>query len=231
MTGASIGMAVLEILIMLVVGVAALFSAANQKRSRQQRSIELNDLGRRLGFDQFRADRDNEFVMGWGFLSPLSKGEDRYAFNILRGIYQGRALFIFDYHYRTQQGKESKDICGTILMLVEKQAFPQLFIQQENMRDRIASALGIGNEVKLESAEFSRAFSVRSPDKKFAYDVCNPQMMEYLLANQDLQVEINGPVISLQFEPLLPVDQIELNLQRLTQIRSLMPDYLFAQNA
>ena len=68
---------------------------------------------------------------------------------------------------------------------------------------------------------------MRSPDKKFAYDVCNPQMMEYLLKNPGLQVEIQGPVLSLVFEPQLPVGQIESNLQRLIEIRSRLPEYLF----
>ena len=36
-------------------------------------------------------------------------------------------------------------------------------------------------DIKFESAEFSKTFCVRSPDKKFAYDVCNAKMMEYLL--------------------------------------------------
>jgi len=30
---------------------------------------------------------------------------------------------------------------------------------------------------------------VRSRDKKFAYDVCHPRMMEYLLARRDLAIE------------------------------------------
>jgi hypothetical protein len=68
---------------------------------------------------------------------------------------------------------------------------------------------------------------VRSQDKRFAYDVCNPQMMEYLLANRDLEVEIQGPVILLAFESQLPVGQIEFNLQRLIEIRSRLPQYLF----
>jgi len=57
--------------------------------------------------------------------------------------------------------------------------------------------------------------------------VCNPQMIEYLLANRGLQIEIQGPVILLAFEPQLPVGQIEFNLQRLIEIRSRLPDYLF----
>ena len=56
-------------------------------------------------------------------------------------------------------------------------------------------------------------------------------MMEYLLANRDLSVEIENQAASLLFNSCLSFDQIESNLNRLAQIRSLMPDYLFTQNA
>jgi len=68
---------------------------------------------------------------------------------------------------------------------------------------------------------------VRSGDKKFAYDVCNPQMMDFLLSNGNLRVEIQGPVILLAHSPQVPVDAIELGLERLAQIRSFLPEYLF----
>jgi Protein of unknown function (DUF3137) len=86
-------------------------------------------------------------------------------------------------------------------------------------------------DIQLESAEFSKAFNVRSPDKKFAYDVCNAQMMEYLLANRDLSVEIENNVMALAFSTRLSVEQIELNLKRSVEIRSLLPKYLFTQSA
>ena len=44
---------------------------------------------------------------------------------------------------------------------------------------------------------------MRSKDKKFAYDVCNAQMMEYLLANRDLSIEIEGPALALAFDTRL----------------------------
>ena len=72
---------------------------------------------------------------------------------------------------------------------------------------------------------------MRSPDKKFAYDVCNAKMMEYLLANRDLSVEIENNVLALAFNTRLSVEQIEANLQRLVEIRSRLPEYLFTQNA
>jgi hypothetical protein len=68
---------------------------------------------------------------------------------------------------------------------------------------------------------------VRSPDKKFAYDVCHAQMMEYLLANRDLSMEIENDVIALAFNTRLSPEQIETNLQRLVEIRTRLPEYLF----
>jgi len=55
-------------------------------------------------------------------------------------------------------------------------------------------------------------------------------MMEYLLANRDLSVEIENLALALAFNACLSVEQIEPNLQRLVEIRSRLPDYLFAQN-
>jgi len=55
--------------------------------------------------------------------------------------------------------------------------------------------------------------------------------MEYLLANRDLSVEIENQVLALAFSTCLSVGQFESNLQRLVEIRSRLPDYLFSQNA
>jgi hypothetical protein len=104
--------------------------------------------------------------------------------------------------------------------------FPDLTIRRENFLTRVAEVFGY-QDIEFESAEFSKAFCVRSPDKKFAYDVCNAKMMEYLLANRDLSVEIENQVLALAFDRCLSVEQVEANLQRLVEIRSRLPDYLF----
>jgi hypothetical protein len=222
---------VILILTLAAMVVAGVITAIRHARNPRSRSLELEALNQRLKFDSFNPERDDEFVMGWGFLSRLAQGEDCYAFNILRGTYHEQALFVFDYHYRSGSGKNEEGYFGTMLMLVVKEAFPRLTIGPEDFALKFAEALGVANDIKFESAEFSRRFRVRSADKKFAYDVCNAQMIDYLLANPGLQVEIQGPVISLVFEPQLPVGQIEFNLQRLVEIRSRLPEYLFTQNA
>jgi hypothetical protein len=222
------GVIVLEILFFVLVGAGVILAGLGQKREARRRSLDLEMLSTRLGFESFSPDRDVAFAMGWGFLHRLSQGDERYAFNILRGKYLDHSLFVFDYHFQIGSGKSTKEHQLTMLMIVLKEVFPQITIEPENLGLKIAEAFGMANDIQFESAEFSRKFCVRSPDKKFAYDVCNPQMIEYLLANPTLQVEVQGPVILLAFEPPLPVGQIEFNLQRLIEIRSRLPEYLFA---
>ena len=222
----STGMTIVQVLMVTSFVVAAIVAAINRGRAERRRSFDLQLLTTQLGFDDFNPARDEGFAMGWGFLNRLAQGEDRYAFNLLRGIYHEQRLFVFDYHYQTGSGKSRKEHYSTMLMLVCKEVFPQVTIKPDNLLSRLAAAFD-GEDIKFESAEFSRTFRVRSQDKRFAYDVCNPQMMEYLLANRDLEVEIQGPVILLAFEPQMPVGQIEFNLQRLIEIRSRLPEYLF----
>ena len=208
--------------------VVGIWQSLRQSRAARQRVLDLRALAARLSFEDFNPNRDERFAVGWGFLERLAQGQERYAFNILRGTYQDQSLFVFDYHFQTGSGKQKLEHNCTFLMLIFKEVFPSVTIGPESLRLKIAEAFGVADDIKFESAEFSRTFCVRSPDKKFAYDVCNPQMIDYLLTNPGLQIEIQGPALLLAFEPQLPVNRIEFNLQRLIEIRSRLPEYLFA---
>ena len=96
----------------------------------------------------------------------------------------------------------------------------------ENIFSKIAQAVGY-DDIDFESHEFSRKFCVRSKNKKFAYDVCNARMIEYLLSNTNLSIEIEERALAISFNSRLAPDKIEPNLNRLITIRSLLPDYLF----
>ena len=100
-------------------------------------------------------------------------------------------------------------------------------IAREGFFSKVAQAFGY-DDIDFESHEFSRKFCVRSGDKKFAYDVCNARMIEYLLANDDLTIEIENNAMAMSFSRRLNAEQIEPNLDRLVQVRSLLPSYLFS---
>ncbi|MGD0744213.1 MAG: hypothetical protein ABSA45_03570 [Verrucomicrobiota bacterium] len=197
-----------------------------QARKRRE---GLFELAQRLGLN-FSAAEDYGLADRYGFLKQLAQGENRYARDVLSGTYQQNQVLAFDYHYetytQTKSGRQTHHHWFSFFILTLPAVFPDLTIRRENFFTKVAEVFGY-QDIKFESAEFSKAYCVRSPDKKFAYDVCNGKMMDYLLANRDLSVEIENQVLALAFNTRLSVEQIEANLQRLVEIRSRLPEYLF----
>ena len=216
------------ILFAAIVIAAIIFGAISARKRREA----LAALALRLGLS-YCADEDHSIADRYEFLDALARGSNQYAFNILSGIYQGHEVLIFDYHYETHSTdskgrRQTHHHYFSFFVLMLPQSFPELRITREGLFSKIAQAFGF-DDIDLESAEFSRRFCVRSKDKRFAYDVCNSQMMEYLLANRDLSIEIEGQALALAFDKRLSVEEIESNLGRLIEIRSRLPEYLFTR--
>jgi hypothetical protein len=216
------------ILIAALVIAAMIYGALAAKKRREA----LSALAARLGLS-FGTDEDYGLAERYEFLDHLAQGDNRYAFNVLSGCHRQNEVLIFDFHYETHS-TDSKGNRTThhhyfsFFILLLPLSFPELRITKEGLLSKIAQAFGYA-DIDFESAEFSRAFCVRSKDKKFAYDVCNAQMMEYLLANRDLSIEIERDALALAFDSQLSAEEIEANLQRLLEIRSRLPEYLFNQ--
>ena len=218
----------MEFIFFAIVAVIAVIGSIYGAIAARKRQEGLFELAQRLNLN-FDAEKDEGISERFSFLKQFDEGRNRYATNVISGNYQQNEILAFDYHYTTGSGKSQQEHnLSFFILVVRGSQFPQLTIRREGLFDRVAETFGF-QDIKFESAEFSKAFCVRSPDKKFAYDVCNAQMIEYLMLNRDLQIEIQGPVILLAFDPLLPVGQIEFNLQRLAEIRSLLPEYLFTR--
>jgi len=194
--------------------------------SARKRREAMFALASKLGL-RFDPSKDRSLARRYKFLDKLRRGSHRYAYNILSGNYKGHDVMAFDYHYQTGSGKDTHHHHFSFFLLEMKAAFPELVIGPEGIFSKIAQAVGY-DDIDFESHEFSSKFCVRSSDKKFAYDVCNAQMIEYLLANSDVSTEIDGNVLAISFNRRLSPDAIERNLDRLIAVRSLMPDYLFS---
>jgi len=211
--------------IAVFIAIAVLSAIAAKKRREAMAAVAA-----RLGL-RFQPERDHSMDDRYAFLDKLRQGSDRYAFNILSGSYRNEQVTVFDYHYathsRNSKGKrQTHHHYFSFFILALPGSFPELKIGREGFLSKIAQAVGF-DDIDFESHEFSRNFCVRSPDKKFAYDVCNARMIEYLLANRDLTIEIEHDALAIAFDCRLDPEQIEGNLERLRQVRALMPDYLF----
>ena len=222
------GIVVIFVLFVLLIIAGGIYSVIAARKRRE----ELFALAARLGLS-FSQGNDYELAERFSFLDKLAQGSNRYAFNVISGSYRQNEVLVFDYHYETHS-TDSKGNRPThheyfsFFILLLPISFPELKITREGLLSKIAQALGY-DDIDFESAEFSRTFCVRSKDRKFAYDVCHAQMIEYLLANRDLSLEIEGPALALAFNRRLSAAEIETNLQRLLEIRLRLPEYLFTK--
>ena len=54
-------------------------------------------------------------------------------------------------------------------------------------------------------------------------------MIDFLLDNQDLQIEMEGDSLAFFFDRCLTPEAIVPNLDRLIRVRELFPDYVFSR--
>ncbi len=217
---------IVGVLALIVVG--AVFGYLGAKKRREA----MMALAAKRGL-RFDPGKNWDLASRYGFLNKLRAGSNRYAFNTLSGQCQSHDVVIFDYHYETHSTdskgrRQTHHHYFSCFILHMPASFPELVIAKEGFFSKIAQAVGY-DDIDFESHEFSRRFCVRSPNKKFAYDVCHARMMEYLLANDDLTIEIEGDVLAITFNSRLAPERIESNLDRLIALRGLMPEYLFSR--
>ena len=212
------------VLICVVIAIAWGIYAGKKRRDA------MSQLAERLGL-RFSHERDYQLAKQYAFLDKLDQGSNRYAYNVLEGEYKNRPVRIFDYHYETYS-RDSKGRRQThhhhfsFFILNLEKSFPELTIAKEGFFSKIAQAIGF-DDIDFESHEFSRRFVVRSSDRKFAYDFCNAQMIDYLLGAQEIELEVDAASLALAFSRCLKVEEIEPRLHQLIEIRGLMPNYVF----
>jgi hypothetical protein len=120
--------------------------------------------------------------------TPFGVGERRRAENVLQGTVGSRPALAFDYSYQTS----STDSKGNRTTTTHRFAvvvvgglpvpLPRLEVTPDNVLKRAAAAIGLGAEdIHLESDDFNRRFRVTCPDRKLAFDVLHPRLMQMLL--------------------------------------------------
>ena len=199
-------------------------------RAGKKRRDDMTLLAEKLGMD-FSHERNYRMADRFSFLDKLRQGSNQYAFNLMSGIFQNEQITVFDFHYETYSNdskgrRQTHHHHFSFFILELSKYFPELTIAKESFFSKIAQAVGY-DDIDFESHEFSKKFVVRSKDKKFAYDFCNAQMIDYLLGHPDINIEVDQNMLALGFDACLKVEEIETRLKQLIEIRSLIPDYLF----
>ncbi len=171
---------------LVMAGVGVLFVAAviySQVLARRRREA-LAAFAQSLDLT-FHPGHDHDFphqrAHRW-----FQQGRSQVAYNRIEGrrtIGDVECTLMFgDFQWVTGSGKSRTTHHRSYLLIQPSwPGLPNLEIRSEHLFDKIGDALGF-DDIDFESEEFSRKFMVKSPDKRFAYAVVHPRMMEYLLA-------------------------------------------------
>jgi hypothetical protein len=208
----------------IAVGVIAYLVFLMEKRRRVAFQAMADHTGLR-----YAPDPNPELASHFEFLNALGNGSNHYARHVITGEVDGLEVVAFEYHYETysssENGRKTHHHYLSVFTTNLSKSFPELTIRPEGVFSKIAQAVGY-DDIDFESAEFSRRYCVRSRDKKFAYDVCHPLTMEFLMRFHDLDIEIEGTTLAAIQRGHLQPNHVESNLRRLLAFRRLLPKYL-----
>jgi len=188
---------VLVIVIIVAVIAIGLVAGYFAWKAEKQRREALLALARELGW-RFDASKDRRHDDEYAHFEIFRKGHSRCAYNTLQGVWSidGREYpaKMGDFVYRVTQSNGKTTTTHTyrfsyLILHLPYPHVPDLLIRREGVLDKLAGMIGF-DDIDFESSEFSRRFLVKSPDKRFAYDVIDPRMMEFLLQSDPPLIDI-----------------------------------------
>ena len=169
------------------------FSWLAQKKRREAMAALAAELGWSFS-PQYDRSHDEEYA----HYEIFRRGHSRAAYNTLWGTLEvhGQSCNAkagdFTYKITTSSGKSTTTTTYRFSYLIVHLPYtllPDLIIRPEGFFDKFAGAIGF-DDIDFESAEFSRRFFVKCTNKRHAYDVIHPRMMEFLMQTNPICVDI-----------------------------------------
>ncbi len=187
-------MIIMGVAVVAVVGLIAYYAHLRAQNRRDELSALAAEIGWRFSPTAVRS-RDEMYA----HLDIFRRGHSPKAYNTLMGSVEIDGAhcdgLMGDFKYKTThtnskgQTRTSTHRFSYLILDVPYAGVPDLLVRREGLFDKLAAIVGF-DDIDFESAEFSRKFHVKSPDRKFAYAVITPEMMEFLLASDAPAVDI-----------------------------------------
>lgn len=189
----------------LAVVVIVFFAWLSWKQERE-RTDAMGLLAQRMGWAFSGQQKDHGFDGRYAQFGCFQRGHSRYAHNQLRGVMavlgsevEARAG---DFHYKItrRNGKTTSTTTYRFSYFLVKlpwgSRLPSLALRTEGFMDKLAGAIGF-EDIDFESAEFSRRYHVSGSDRKFAFDVLHPRMIDWMLEAAPPAFEVTHGVLLL----------------------------------
>ncbi|MFL5797193.1 MAG: hypothetical protein ACJ77A_04580 [Actinomycetota bacterium] len=195
---------VIAVVVVALIGLSIWYSWYAKKKRREELAI----AAKQLGLQYSAQDMFNCLALPFGL---LRKGDGRGTENVLWGTWQGVELREFDYWYYDEstdsEGHTSKSYSYFSCVVTQTPlSAADLSVTRENVFTRLADHVGL-RDIEFESERFNREFNVKSRDRKFATDVIDARMMQWLLEEGEHHAfEMNGPFVLVYSKRVKPLE-------------------------
>jgi hypothetical protein len=182
----------LVMMITLFVGIVAVGFSALSYYHETQRIEQMRFVGERLGFSFWpEADLDLQERLGPFYLS--SQGHSRKIQNVFRMEIHDIAVTLFEYRYRTNQGKHTRTHRQTVLLFeTERLQLPLFTLRPEGMFHRIAKRFGY-QDINFEAHPvFSESYLLRGHEEAEIRRLFSEQVLNYYSRHDELCTEGDG---------------------------------------
>lgn len=207
----------------IMVVLLALYSYREDRKRRRL----LRSWARSKGFALHSGRRT-----GWDREYPayklFTRGHSRRSTSHVEGEVDGHRVRGLDYRFTTGSGKNRKTHRYTVIIMELGTPVIPLHIRREHVLDRIGEFLG-GGDINFESDEFSRRFHVTSADRKWAYDVIHPGMMDLLLQADVHNLEFGFAELAVYRDGRLSGERCQRDVKLVREIVNLVPADVLAQ--
>ncbi|MEZ0326256.1 MAG: hypothetical protein ACAH95_10145 [Fimbriimonas sp.] len=232
----------------IVVIIIAVAVSAAQKRAAEARMAALAQIAAQEGLDyhphglaeqargfweglftSFSDTNVGRFLTRFDGFTPFGQGHSWSLSNLLVGREDNADWYVFDYLYKTTHstGKSTTTVphpTGVIAVRLPL-SLPRLTMSPENVFSKIGNFLGM-DELDFELEEFNKRYFVRCNDRKIAYDLLHPRMIDFLMQCPPRSWQIAGQYVVLTRNNYYDPEEIVELIEEVRKFISLIPKYV-----
>lgn len=215
------------IVIVLFVSAFVALAIYGQVREKKRREA-FTAQARQLGLAYYGEMTASQLALQYASLELFDRGNrGRKGKHVMAGQVQGYTVMTCAYQYTVESGSgknrsSSTYHRGLAMLYLGLSHAPRLMIRHEGLFDKLGGWFGL-DDIDFESDAFSRRYFVKCTNKRFAYKLIDPRMMEMLLRYDKFQWELSGGWIAVWREDELDIHETPEMLEALIEFARRTP--------